>query len=67
MGNCMGRGTIISMVLVLGVLPSILVLGDSIIQKTKFKSKKAKDTDVVAENSALTTEKMADEGENKDE
>lgn len=37
MGVCLGRGTIISIVLVLGVLPSILVLGDSIIERTKFK------------------------------
>ena len=29
MGNCIGRGTVISMVLVLFVLPSVLVLGDS--------------------------------------
>ena len=39
MGNCLGRGTIISMILVLGVLPSILVLGDSIINRTSFKLK----------------------------
>ena len=39
MGNCLGRGTIISMILVLGVLPSILVLGDSIIERTSFKLK----------------------------
>ena len=39
MGNCLGRGTIISMFLVLGVLPSILVLGDSIIERTSFKLK----------------------------
>lgn len=37
MGHCMGRGTLISMFLVLFVLPSILVLGDSIIEKTRFK------------------------------
>ena len=37
MGNCIGRGTIISMILVLFVLPSILVLGDSIIERTRFK------------------------------
>lgn len=36
MGNCIGRGTIISIILVLVVLPSILVLGDSIINKTAF-------------------------------
>ena len=39
MGNCMGRGTIISIILVLCVLPSILVLGDSIIERTRFKMK----------------------------
>ncbi len=36
MGNCLGRGTIISILLVLGVLPAILVLGDSVIEHTKF-------------------------------
>ena len=36
MGNCLGRGTIISIILVLGVLPSILVLGDSVINRTSF-------------------------------
>ena len=39
MGNCIGRGTIISIILVLFVLPSILVLGDSIIERTRFKVK----------------------------
>ena len=39
MGTCIGRGTIISMCLVLLVLPSILVLGDSIINRTSFKMK----------------------------
>ena len=37
MGNCIGRGTAISVVLVLFVLPSILVLGDSIIDRTRIK------------------------------
>lgn len=41
MGMCIGRGTIISIILVLFVLPSILVLGDSIIERTKFKIKTA--------------------------
>jgi len=40
LGVCIGRGTIISMLLVLTVLPSILVLGDSIINRTSFKLKK---------------------------
>lgn len=35
-GQCLGRGTLISMFLVVGVLPQILVLGDSIIEKTTF-------------------------------
>ena len=39
MGMCIGRGTIISVILVLCVLPSILVLGDSIIDRTSFRMK----------------------------
>ena len=39
MGNCLGRGTIISIFLVLFVLPAFLVLGDSIINRTSFKLK----------------------------
>ena len=39
MGTCIGRGTIVSIILVLCVLPSILVLGDSIIERTRFKFK----------------------------
>ena len=39
MGTCIGRGTIISILLVLFVLPSILVLGDSIIERTRFRVK----------------------------
>ena len=39
MGLCIGRGTIISMFLVLLVLPSILVLGDSVINRTSFRLK----------------------------
>lgn len=39
MGNCLGRGTIISIILVLFVLPAFLVLGDSIINRTTFKLK----------------------------
>lgn len=40
MGTCLGRGTIISIFLVLFVLPSVLVLGDSIIERTSFQMKK---------------------------
>ena len=38
-GECLGRGTIISIILVLFVLPQILVLGDSIIERTSFEMK----------------------------
>lgn len=38
-GTCLGRGTIISMILVLCVLPQILMLGNSIIEKTAFNVK----------------------------
>ena len=36
MGMCIGRGTLISMILVLFVLPSLLVLGDSVIERTRI-------------------------------
>lgn len=39
-GVCLGRGTIISMILVMFVLPQILVLGDSIIERTAFAKRK---------------------------
>ena len=35
-GTCLGRGTIISIFLVMGVLPQILLLGDILIEKTAF-------------------------------
>ena len=35
-GVCLGRGTLISIFLVLGILPQILLLGDVIIEKTAF-------------------------------
>ena len=38
-GLSLGRGTVISMILVLGVLPEILLLGDTIIEKTAFNIK----------------------------
>ena len=38
-GLCIGRGTIISMFLVMCVLPEILLLGDVIIEKTAFNIK----------------------------
>ena len=39
LGTCLGRGTIISIIIVLTVLPAILVLSDSIINRTSFKMK----------------------------
>ena len=35
-GTCLGRGTIVSIMLVLFVLPQILILGDTIIERTSF-------------------------------
>ncbi len=39
-GSCLGRGTIISIILVMSVLPQILLLGDTIIERTAFTLKK---------------------------
>ena len=39
MGECIGRGTIISMILVLFILPGFLVIGDKIVEKTSFEMK----------------------------
>jgi predicted RND superfamily exporter protein len=36
MGVCLGRGTIISLILVMFVLPQILLVGDKVIEKTSF-------------------------------
>ena len=41
-GSCLGRGTIISIVLVLGVLPQILLLGDTLMERTSFEMKTLK-------------------------
>ncbi len=38
--SCLGRGTIISIILVMSVLPQILLLGDTIIERTAFTLKK---------------------------
>lgn len=35
-GTCLGRGTIISIVLVMAVLPQILLIGDTIVERTSF-------------------------------
>ena len=39
-GICLGRGTIISIILVMAVLPQIILLGDKIIERTSFTIKK---------------------------
>ena len=39
-GTCLGRGTLISILLVMGVLPQILLLGDTIIERTYFTLKR---------------------------
>ena len=39
LGQCLSRGTLISMFLVMFVLPQILVLGDRIVEKTSFQMK----------------------------
>ena len=35
-GTCLGRGTIVSIVLVMAVLPQILLIGDTIVERTSF-------------------------------
>lgn len=39
-GVCLGRGTVISLILVMGVLPQTLLFGDFIIEKTAFTLKR---------------------------
>lgn len=51
-GICLGRGTVISLLLVMGVLPQLLILGDTIIEKTSFSFKKHERTTV--KNSRIT-------------
>lgn len=41
-GESLGRGTVISIILVMGILPQLLVLGDFIIEKTSFNIKDIK-------------------------
>lgn len=41
-GESLGRGTVISIALVMGILPQLLVLGDFIIEKTSFNIKDIK-------------------------
>lgn len=53
-GVCLGRGTIMSIVLVMGVLPQILILGDTIIEKTSFTIKKRERTQVSGGRIAVT-------------
>ena len=42
-GSALGRGTVISIVLIMGILPQLLVLGDFIIEKTSFSLKDIKE------------------------
>lgn len=42
-GSALGRGTVISIILVMGILPQLLVLGDFIIEKTSFSLKDIKE------------------------
>ena len=35
-GTCLGRGTVISIVLVMAILPQILLIGDTIVERTSF-------------------------------
>ena len=48
-GIALGRGTVISIILVMGILPQLLVLGDFIIDKTSFSLKKLKNGGVTNE------------------
>jgi uncharacterized membrane protein YdfJ with MMPL/SSD domain len=43
-GQCLGRGTIISIILVMFVLPQILLIGDKLIDKTSFEVKRKERT-----------------------
>lgn len=42
-GAALGRGTVISIALVMGILPQLLVIGDKIIEKTSFSLKDIKE------------------------
>ena len=53
-GVCLGRGTIISIILVMGVLPQILLLGDTIIERTSFTIKKRERTQMSGSGIAVT-------------
>lgn len=53
-GVCLGRGTVMSIVLVMGVLPQILILGDTIIAKTSFTIKKRERTQISGGKIAVT-------------
>ena len=49
MGATLGRGTIISIFLVLFVLPAILLLGDSVIERTRLRKKMTQPTQTTSE------------------
>ena len=47
LGESLGRGTIISIILVMGVLPQILIIGNKIIERTAYEIKKP---DIITSN-----------------
>ena len=53
-GVCLGRGTIISIILVMGVLPQILLLGDTIIERTSFTIKKAERAQILGDRTLVS-------------
>lgn len=53
-GVCLGRGTIVSIILVMGVLPQILILGDTIIERSSFTLKKRERTQISSGGIAVT-------------
>lgn len=57
-GSSLGRGTVISIALVMGILPQLLVLGDFIIEKTSFNLKDIK-KDI---KEKITTERALTQG-----
>ena len=54
LGTCLGRGTVISIILVMGVLPQIMLLGAALIDKTSFTVKLRQRTVVSSGRMAVT-------------
>ena len=53
-GVCLGRGTVISIFLVMGVLPQIMLIGAALIDKTSFTMKRRERTVVTSGRLAVT-------------